>query len=101
MYCLLSGEVAFEVSLSPGSGQFEVLESGSLVVSVLVSVPNDPVLQIPVCERSETDNKHLIALTGGDVYKELRLRGYDYGPTFQGIHSANNEGGPYIPVSDF
>ena len=86
------GQVKFEVSVCAGSGQFEVLESGSLVVSGVVSMPSDPVLQIPVCETTETDSEHLIALTAGDVYKELRLRGYDYGPTFQGIHSANNEG---------
>lgn len=32
-------------------------------------------------------------LAPGDVYKELRLCGYDYGPQFQGIHEASFEGG--------
>lgn len=32
-------------------------------------------------------------LTQGEVYKELRLRGYDYGPQFQGIYEATLEGG--------
>lgn len=27
-----------------------------------------------------------------DIYKELRLRGYDYGKTFQGILETNNLG---------
>lgn len=27
-----------------------------------------------------------------DIYKELRLRGYDYGKTFQGILETNNFG---------
>lgn len=31
-------------------------------------------------------------LTLEDVYKELRLRGYDYGPRFQGILKADLEG---------
>ena len=31
-------------------------------------------------------------MKGEDVYKDLRLRGYEYGPTFQGILSSNNEG---------
>ena len=31
-------------------------------------------------------------LTAHDVYKELRLRGYDYGKTFQGILESNNAG---------
>lgn len=31
-------------------------------------------------------------LSDKDVYKELRLRGYDYGPTFQGIIESNSRG---------
>lgn len=31
-------------------------------------------------------------LTSSDIYKELRLRGYDYGKTFQGILESNNAG---------
>lgn len=33
-----------------------------------------------------------LRLKAGDVYKELRLRGYDYGKTFQGILESNNTG---------
>lgn len=32
-------------------------------------------------------------LTQAEVYKELRLRGYDYGPHFHGILEASLEGG--------
>ena len=32
-------------------------------------------------------------LSQSDVYKELRLRGYNYGPHFQGILEASLEGG--------
>ena len=31
-------------------------------------------------------------LTAKEIYKELRLRGYDYGKTFQGILESNNAG---------
>lgn len=31
-------------------------------------------------------------LKAWDIYKELRLRGYDYGKTFQGILESNNAG---------
>lgn len=31
-------------------------------------------------------------LTAHDIYKELRLRGYDYGNAFQGILESNNAG---------
>lgn len=40
-----------------------------------------------------TDPTATFHLAQGDVYKELRLRGYDYGPHFQGILKANLEGG--------
>lgn len=33
-----------------------------------------------------------LCLKARDVYKELRLRGYDYGKTFQGILESNNAG---------
>lgn len=32
-------------------------------------------------------------LAQGDVYKQLRLQGYDYGPHFQGVLKASLEGG--------
>lgn len=31
-------------------------------------------------------------LKSSDIYKELRLRGYDYGQTFQGILESNSAG---------
>lgn len=37
-------------------------------------------------------------LSQGDVYKELRLRGYDYGPHFQGVLEASLEGGHCLPT---
>lgn len=39
-----------------------------------------------------TDPTATFRLSQGDVYKELRLRGYDYGPYFQGILETNLEG---------
>ncbi len=38
------------------------------------------------------DVSKALRLNTADIYKELRLRGYDYGTTFQGILDANNEG---------
>lgn len=36
-------------------------------------------------------------LTQTEVYKEFRLRGYDYGPHFQGIFEASLKGGQEHP----
>ena len=81
------------MSITPGSGMFEVCESGTLVVSGRVFQPNEPIIDLPLCDPvEEPQDAHLIRLTSSDIYKQLRLRGYDYGPTFQGILSASNKG---------
>lgn len=36
--------------------------------------------------------KETTKLKSSDIYKELRLRGYDYGKTFQGILESNSAG---------
>ena len=76
----------------PGTGDFEVVDNGSLVVSGRISAPNEPVLEVPVYDRPAPADSSLLKLTTADIYKELRLRGYDYGPTFQGILTASNDG---------
>ena len=86
--------MTLDVSITPGTGMFELCEGGALVVSGRVFQPSDPIIDLPVCDPVERPQEaHLIRLTSGDVYKQLRLRGYDYGPTFQGILSASNKGG--------
>ena len=85
--------MSLDVSITPGSGMFEVCESGTLVVSGRVFQPSEPIIDLPLCDPVEApQDAHLIRLTSSDVYKQLRLRGYDYGPTFQGILSASNKG---------
>ena len=70
------------------SGEFEICESGSLVVSGKIRQVEEQVpIKSPV-ESGETSYE----LTSSDVYKELRLRGYDYGPDFRGIHRADIDG---------
>uniref|UniRef100_A0A8C2AGS9 Fatty acid synthase n=1 Tax=Cyprinus carpio TaxID=7962 RepID=A0A8C2AGS9_CYPCA len=67
-----TGSVQLEVRLMPATNRFEVSENGNLAT------------------HDHTDPKLL--LKAGDIYKELRLRGYDYGKTFQGILESNNAG---------
>lgn len=95
-----TGTVTLQVSINPGSGSFEVTENEALVVSGRILRPpqealeeGGSVLEVPVdLERQSTDVEGAIRLSAGDVYKQLRLRGYDYGPTFQGIMEASNNG---------
>ncbi|XP_010886932.2 fatty acid synthase [Esox lucius] len=91
-----TGSVQLEVRLMPATNRFEVSENGNLAVSGKVSILEDAALdsfhsQIgePIAG-ADVDSK--LRLTASDIYKELRLRGYDYGKTFQGILESNNAG---------
>ncbi|KAG5854295.1 hypothetical protein ANANG_G00036290 [Anguilla anguilla] len=92
-----TGSVQLEVRLMPATNKFEVSENGNLTVSGKVSVLEDKAMDTflsqmsqPVDGPEESDPK--MRLTASDIYKELRLRGYDYGKTFQGILESNNAG---------
>ena len=77
-----------DVTIAPATGRFEVSESNSLVASGRVFVP----VTTFEPEEDESPSDDLAQLNSGDIYKELRLRGYDYGPSFQGIFSADELG---------
>ncbi|XP_077979410.1 fatty acid synthase-like [Glandiceps talaboti] len=87
------GQITLEVCLAPATGKFEVSESNQLCVSGQIEIAND-VLEIAhsLGDVDEENVNDLLDLSSTDVYKELRLRGYDYGPTFQGIVKARNSG---------
>nr|KAG5704186.1 hypothetical protein BaRGS_009716 [Batillaria attramentaria] len=92
-----TGSVTFHTSVMEATGDFEIMESGGLVASGKISVATEPVVPnvtIPAkTALGSGDSVDLdIELTAADIYKELRLRGYDYGPTFQGILSASSTG---------
>ncbi len=85
------------VNLNPGTGHFEVCDNETPIVSGRIYIPGDPILEIPVYDEQRSSlelegDENFMQLTSNDVYKELRLRGYDYGKTFQGILSASNKG---------
>ncbi|KAL5018316.1 hypothetical protein ScPMuIL_004038 [Solemya velum] len=91
------GTVKLDVSIMPLTGNFEVCEAGSLVVSgsIAILTREDPVsfyddyqMKFPFKENRELD----LQLKADDIYKEFRLRGYDYGPKFRPIISASNQG---------
>jgi len=80
-----------DVTVTPGSGQFEITENESVVASGRISILAEP---------GTSDDKDLtpvretgtLQLNSDDIYKDLRLRGYEYGPTFRGILSADGTG---------
>lgn len=87
------GSVKFLINIFEGSGQFELCEGGSVAVSGKISVPDDvskEVLNLPT-PRVQTEID-LLPLDSADIYKELRLRGYDYEGIFRGISASDNRG---------
>nr|AAC50259.1 encodes region of fatty acid synthase activity; FAS; multifunctional protein [Homo sapiens] len=89
-----TGTVSLEVRLLEATGAFEVSENGNLVVSGKVYQWDDPDPRLFDHPESPHPNspRSPLFLAQAEVYKELRLRGYDYGPHFQGILEASLEG---------
>ncbi|XP_012261752.1 fatty acid synthase [Athalia rosae] len=87
------GSVKFLVNIFDGTGEFEICEAGSVAVSGRISLPENVEKQqlnlpVPVSKC----NAELLELNTSDVYKDLRLRGYDYDGIFRGIKSSDNKG---------
>jgi len=83
----------FNINILNGSGEFELLEGGSITVSGCVKLLTE--------SSAENQMEHLTAiseqmdLNSDDFYKELRLRGYQYKDEFLGFLKANGEGKLY------
>ncbi|KAM4824750.1 fatty acid synthase [Urocitellus parryii] len=89
-----TGTVPLEVRLLEASRAFEISQNGSLIVSGKVYQWEDPdpkLFEHPE-DLGPAEALPTSCLTQADIYKELRLHGYDYGPHFQGILEATLEG---------
>ncbi|GBP15812.1 Fatty acid synthase [Eumeta japonica] len=87
------GPVRFLVSILEGTGEFSVCEGGAVVVTGTVRLAGEARVEglelPPPVARSEAD---ALPLVTDDIYKELRLRGYDYDGLFRGIKSSDGRG---------
>jgi len=82
--------VSFSINILDGSGEFEVCENGSIVVSGRIGILPEPKMSwfhLPISNKSGE-----FTLNTADVYKEFRLRGYDFTGLFCGILTYNNNG---------
>ncbi|XP_070596224.1 fatty acid synthase [Erythrolamprus reginae] len=90
------GLTQLEVRLMPASQRFEVSGNGNLAVSGKVGILEETALNNFRNQLIDLKNQPNpcsgISLSKGDIYKELRLRGYDYGPTFQGVLESSSNG---------
>ena len=80
--------------MSPGDGQFQICENDAVVASGHITVLTDSETFDDECSTPVHYDTGALSLDADDIYKELRLRGYDYGPTFRGILSADGTGKP-------
>ncbi|XP_046964244.1 fatty acid synthase-like [Vanessa cardui] len=87
------GSLEFIVMIHKASGHFEIVESGTSIVTGCIYAKKyigQDYRMLPVEPESTRFNvKHLLRK---DFYKELRLRGYKYSGLFQGVIGCNVDG---------
>lgn len=74
--------IRLEVSINPHNGFFEVSENNVLYADGRIYIPSDELHTFS--SDLNNDGKSDIELNDDDIYKEFRIRGYDYGPAFRG-----------------
>jgi len=88
-----AGSIEFVIMVQKGSGEFEVFEGGAAVVSGTVQVPDNVAQWRASLEFFEPQTgDDLLELSSQDIYKELRLRGYNYHGDFCGLVSLDSLG---------
>jgi len=80
------------IIISAGTGRFEISDKSTMIVNGLVRVIKNPAQEkVPVTLLPEDDNEEEVMNTK-DIYKELRLRGYQYLGSFRSLKSASISG---------
>ncbi|GAB1860823.1 Fatty acid synthase [Camponotus japonicus] len=77
------------ISIQKDSGKFEVTEGGSVVVTGKVHVASNPKQEMILNNLLSEDDEEEEHMTVRDIYKELKLRGYQYSGWFRGLKSAS------------
>ena len=81
------------VTVTPANGQFEITESEAVVASGRISILPGPMSNGDAPKGDQNgDHDTGLPLTAEDFYKEMWLRGYEFGPTFRGFLSGNGTG---------
>ncbi|KAH7955299.1 hypothetical protein HPB52_000186 [Rhipicephalus sanguineus] len=83
------GPVRLSVSVLPLSGEFEIGHDGNVVATGRVRMAKEDENVLDKGPPGRPAEMIDYGLDGGDVYKELRLRGYEYSGEFQGILKAD------------
>ncbi|GFU22758.1 fatty acid synthase, partial [Nephila pilipes] len=86
-----SEPVSFVVNFTYIGKKFEICEGDSIVCTGRMNIPGITEKKSVSPYFQEIDVKAL-SLNANDIYKELKLRGYEYGPNFQGIIASDMNG---------
>lgn len=74
------------------SGEFELKESDTIVASGQISTSTTIGNEFLKLAKPKNKKPQYLPLDSADVYKELRLKGYDYNGPFRGIQKIDNTG---------
>ncbi|XP_047362642.1 fatty acid synthase-like [Vespa velutina] len=87
------GKIEMIVMIQKGSGNFEVVEGGLAIVTGLIrAATNLSKQKIPLDLIKANIGNEKEELDAKDIYKELKLRGYQYSGLFRSLHSASVSG---------
>ncbi|XP_011875303.1 PREDICTED: fatty acid synthase-like [Vollenhovia emeryi] len=79
------------LSIQKDSNRFEIIEGGNVIVTGIVRIPTNIANEkIPTDLVEHADEEE--EMNTKDIYKELRLRGYQYSGVFRGLKSASVTG---------
>lgn len=85
-------ETTFFVRVNEDNGNFVVVESDTPIVTGKIVKREHMALEHPEPDTYRRPDVDVIDLPAKAVYKEFRVRGYDYGQYFQGLNSAQSDG---------
>nr|XP_050849711.1 fatty acid synthase-like [Vespula vulgaris] len=87
------GKVEMIIMIQKGTGNFEVIEGGAAIVTgVIRVVTNLSKEKVPLDVINKNFDNEKEELDAKDIYKELKLRGYQYSGLFQSMRSASVSG---------
>lgn len=87
-----NGSATLQITLLEQSGEFSISESGSICCTGRINLIPDNELRLNHNLVKTVTAEDAILLKSKDIYKELRIRGYDYSGMFQGVVEAMSDG---------
>lgn len=87
-----NGSVTLQITLLEQTGEFSISEGGAVCCTGQINLIPDNELRLNHNLVKKVTDKDAILLKTKDIYKEMRIRGYDYSGMFQGLVEASSDG---------